>query len=108
MAEKRLRAEPRERQVDLELEDHPGEGAGEENDQERAIADVVDPAEERPELERRRDGGAQRLAEEGAEPAERVDDSDRKAADGLEWAQRRRDRPLRHARVGRFPGPRGG
>src|SRR5206468_9740337 len=82
--------------------------AGQEDDQQRVVANEVDPVDERPELERRRDEDREGLREEGSESAEGVDDRDRPATDGVEGAQRRGERPLRHARGGRFPAPRAG
>src|SRR5207245_7709386 len=101
-------AEPDEGQVDLEPEHHPGERAGQEDDQERAVADEVDAVEERPELEGRRNERGERFGEKGAEPPEGLDDCDRPATDGVEGAQRRGERPVRHAPGGRFPAPRAG
>src|SRR5216117_2209841 len=52
-AEERLGAEAHEREVHLQSEHHPGEPARQQDDQQRAKADVVDPVDEGPELERR-------------------------------------------------------
>src|SRR5262249_35696319 len=107
-AEKRLGAESHQGQVDLQTEYHPRERAGQEDDQQRVVADEVDPVDERPELERRRGQGDERFREEGSEPTEGIDERDRPATDGVEGAQRRGERSIRHARGGRFPAPRAG
>jgi hypothetical protein len=95
--EERLGAEAGEREEDLKPEHHAGEGARQQNDQQRAEADVVDAADQRPQLEGRRDGGHQRLDEEGPEPTHRLDDPDDPPAEALEGAQQRRDGRLSHA-----------
>src|SRR5262249_58389616 len=87
-------------------ENDAGERARQEDDQQRAIADEVDAVEERSQLERRRDEGREGFRQEGPEAPEGVDDSDGPAADGVEGAQRRDERPFRHARGDKFPGPR--
>src|SRR5215813_4387614 len=81
--EKRLRAEARERQIHLQAEHHAGEGASEDDDQERAIADVVHTVDEGARLERRRDHREQGEREEAPETTEHLDEVDRPPPDGL-------------------------
>src|SRR6266571_9451929 len=96
-AEERLGAEAHEREVHLQSEHHPGEPARQQDDQQRAKADVVDPVDEGPELERRCQDHHEGPGQERAEAAQRLDDRDRPPADRVEQAQRQRERSRSHA-----------
>src|SRR5438876_101329 len=92
-----------------EAEHHAGEGAGEDDDQERAIADVVQAVDEGARLERRRDHREQRQPEEAAETTEGLDELDRPPPDGLEGADDGWDGWLSHrGRAGTPREPSGG
>ena len=87
-----------ERQVDLQAEDHPGEGAGQEDDQQRAEADVVDAAQER--ADSLKGGVTVALSASPRKVPKRPSDSTIAMAqppERLEGAQRRRERRLSHA-----------
>jgi hypothetical protein len=81
---------------------HPGEGPGEQDDEERAKADVMDAPEQCAELERRRDHRGNGLSQEAAEATERLDDLDDPPAEAFERPQSRRDGRLSHACARRY------
>src|SRR5207237_5472066 len=100
--EERLRAEAREGEEDLQPEDHAGEGAGQENDQQRAEADEVDAVHEGPELQRRRHHRREGRREERTEPPERCGEREGPLAEQIEWAQDGGKRGLAHLRARRY------
>src|SRR5216117_2539937 len=95
--EVRLGPEADEREIHLEAEHHAREPAGQQDDQQRSVPDVVDPVDERPEFERRGQERPERLRQEHPEAAQRLDDRDRPPPDRIQRTQHQRERPLRHA-----------